>query len=208
MRYFVTAIDTDSGKTLVSAILCEALKADYWKPVQAGLPRDSDVIKKLVANKITRIHPETYLLKTPASPHAAAKIDGITIELNAFKMPETLNPLIIEGAGGCLVPLNDQEFVIDLIRVLKSTVIVVADLYLGSINHTLLTIEALQKRNIPISGIIFNGDSNPESERIILLRSQLPCLLRINKENSITSEVIAKYAKQITASWNEASSGN
>jgi dethiobiotin synthetase len=208
MKYFVTAIDTDSGKTLVSAILCEALKADYWKPVQAGSPRDSDVIKKLVTNKITSIHPETYLLKTPASPHAAAKIDGITIELSAFKIPATVNPLIIEGAGGCLVPLNDQEFIIDLIRMLKSNVILVADLYLGSINHTLLTIEALQKRNIPVSGIIFNGDSNPESERIILLRSQLPCLLRITKENSITGEVIAKYAKQITENWNEESSGN
>jgi dethiobiotin synthetase len=208
MKYFVTAIDTDSGKTLVSAILCEALKADYWKPVQAGSPRDSDVIKTLVTNKITQIHPETYLLKTPASPHAAAKIDGITIELSAFKIPETLNPLIIEGAGGCLVPLNDQEFVIDLIRTLKSNVIVVADLYLGSINHTLLTIEALRQRNIHISGIIFNGNSNPESERIILFHTQLPCLLRINKESSITSAVIEKYAKQITKSWNETSSGN
>src|SRR5688572_22212587 len=110
MNYFVTAIDTDSGKTLVSAILCEALKADYWKPIQAGLPRDADAVKGLVTNTEIKIFPERFLLKTPASPHASAKIDGITISLSDFKMPVTANDLIIEGAGGCLVPINDHEF--------------------------------------------------------------------------------------------------
>src|SRR6186997_2375007 len=108
MRYFVTAIDIDSGKTLVSAILCEALQADYWKPVQAGLPRDSDTVRELVSNPLTKVHPERYLLRTPASPHAAAKLDGIEIKLQDFKIPVTNNTLIIEGAGGCLVPLNDR----------------------------------------------------------------------------------------------------
>src|SRR4051812_35331298 len=105
MNYFVTGIDTDSGKTLISAILCEALQADYWKPVQAGFPRDSDTVKSLISNPITKIHPEKYLLKTPASPHASARIDGVEIVLENFILPLTNNQLIIEGAGGCLVPL-------------------------------------------------------------------------------------------------------
>src|SRR5881394_1881495 len=100
MNYFVTAIDTDSGKTLVSAILCEALSADYWKPVQAGLPRDSQTVKSLVSNNKTEVHPETYLLKTPASPHASAKRDGVQIVLDKFITPATERDLIIEGAGG------------------------------------------------------------------------------------------------------------
>jgi dethiobiotin synthetase len=193
-KYFVTAIDTDSGKTMVSAMLCEALEADYWKPVQAGLPKDSDAVKSLIKNQRTKIHPETYLLNTPASPHASAKIDGITISLENFKLPEAQNNLIVEGAGGCLVPLNDEVFVIDLIRYLNIEVIVVADLYLGSINHTLLTLEALKNRGIPVKGVVFNGKTNPESERIILHHSQIPCLLRINREDEINYNAIKKYA--------------
>jgi dethiobiotin synthetase len=201
MKYFVTAIDTDSGKTLVSAILCEALKADYWKPVQAGLPRDAETVRALISNTVTKIHEETFLLNTAASPHAAAKKDGLTIDLTAFKSPVTQNSLIIEGAGGCLVPLNDHDLVIDLIRSINTEVVLVSDLYLGSINHTLLTIEALQGRRIKIKGIIFNGESNPESERIILLRSRLPCLLRIHKELTITKDVVTKYAHLLKETW-------
>jgi dethiobiotin synthetase len=201
MTYFITAIDTDSGKTLVSSIFCEALQADYWKPVQAGLPRDSQVVKSLITNRISKIHDETFLLNTPASPHAAAKKDGIQIDLKKITPPETENSLIIEGAGGCLVPLNDHEFVIDLIKKLKVDVVLVSDLYLGSINHTLLTIEALQSRHIKIKGIVFNGESNPESERIILLHSQITCLLRINKETTINKEAVSKYARLLKENW-------
>jgi dethiobiotin synthetase len=196
MKFFVTAIDTDSGKTLVAAILCEAIKADYWKPVQAGLPRDSEKIKELISNDQTVIHPERYLLRSPMSPHAAARLDGIQIHLSDFIIPKA-ERLIIEGAGGCLVPLNDDNFVIDLITQLNLQVVLVADLYLGSINHTLLTVEALRKRNISIRGIIFNGESNPESERIILRHSNLPCLLRIDREVEITKSVVIKYANFI-----------
>jgi dethiobiotin synthetase len=200
MNYFVTAIDTDSGKTLVSAILCEALGADYWKPVQAGLPRDSDTVQSLISNPITKIHPETYLLKTPASPHASAKIDGTQIILKDFILPNSKNHLIIEGAGGCLVPLNEAEFVIDLIQYLKAPVVLVADLYLGSINHTLLTIEALLKRKIPVHGIIFNGQENIESERIIVKHSGLKVLLRISKEKIINKNVVQNYATMLKKS--------
>jgi dethiobiotin synthetase len=200
-NFFVTGIDTDSGKTLVSAILCEALNADYWKPVQAGLPRDADTVRRLVTSSKTKIHPETFLLNTPASPHAAAKIDGVKIHVEDFNLPNTSNDLIVEGAGGCLVPLNDQEFVIDLIAKLTLPIILVADLYLGSINHSLLTIEAFQRRQMKIEGIIFNGLSNPESERIILSHSKLKCLLKIETEKEINQDVVKRYAGQFIINW-------
>lgn len=200
MNYFVTGIDTDSGKTLASAILCEALGYDYWKPVQAGFPKDSDAIKALVPD--VTIHPETYLLKTPASPHAAAAIDGIQIDIEKFSLPKTSKGIIIEGAGGCLVPLNDSSFVIDLAPRLNAEIILVADLYLGSINHTLLTVHLLKTRGYTIKGIIFNGNSNPESERIIQLHSEYKLLLHISKEHTITQEIVKKYATQLKENWN------
>lgn len=194
LNYFVTAIGTDSGKTVVSAILCSALGADYWKPIQCGSPRDSDQISSLLG-KEQIIHPERYYLKMPASPHAASKAEGVDVILESFTLPKTDNSIIIEGAGGLLVPLNDENFVIDLIQHLNVRVILIANLYLGSINHTLLSIEALKARDVPIEGIIFNGESNPESERIILKHSGLRVLLRIEPELFINSEVVNKYAR-------------
>lgn len=200
-NYFVTAIGTDSGKTLASAILCEALQADYWKPIQAGLPKDSDTVKSLISNSVTEILPEAFLLKTPASPHAAAKLDKITISLKEISTPSTKNNLIIEGAGGCLVPVSDSEFVIDLAGVLSSEVIVVANLYLGSINHTLLTAHLLKQKGYFVKGIIFNGPANPESERIILHHTNYPVLLRIQQEQEINKAVVMKYANELKANW-------
>jgi dethiobiotin synthetase len=195
MNYFITAIGTDSGKTIVSAILCKALHADYWKPVQAGYPRDADTVKSLVPDCV--IHPETYLLNTAASPHAAAKIDAVQINLEKFVLPKTANPLIIEGAGGCLVPLNDQDFVIDIPAKLNIPIILVSNLYLGSINHTLLTVQLLKQRNLSVAGIIFNGKSNPESERIILKHSGYKAIWHIKEELEINPDVIAAYAEKI-----------
>jgi dethiobiotin synthetase len=201
MNYFVTGIDTDSGKTLVSAILCEALGYDYWKPIQAGLPKDSDAVKNLVPT--ATIHPEVYSLNTPASPHAAAEIDGVQINLKEILLPQSKNGIIIEGAGGCLVPLNQTDFVIDLFPTLKAEIILVADLYLGSINHTLLTVQLLQNRRYPVKGIIFNGETNPRSEQIILRHSKFRCLGRIMKEPVITRQTIQHYAAQIKTALNE-----
>lgn len=201
MDYFITAIGTDSGKTLVSAILCEALQADYWKPIQAGIPRDADFIASHISNEKTNIYPEAYLLNTPASPHAAAKIDGLKIKLEDFKKPISPNILIIEGAGGCLVPINDNNFVIDLATVFQAEIILVANLYLGSINHTLLTVEAIKKRELKVKGIIFNGNPNPESERIILHHSGWPCLLHIDVEKEVNQNVIKKYAQLMKTNW-------
>jgi dethiobiotin synthetase len=203
MDYFITGIDTDSGKTLTSAILCEALQADYWKPVQAGSPTDSEVVRKLVTNQKTKVHPETFLLKMAASPHAAAKHQGISIKLTDFIVPDTTNTLIIEGAGGCLVPLNDNDLIIDLAEKFDSEVVLVADLYLGSINHTLLSFNELRRRKLNVKGIVFNGESNPESESIIIRHTGLRCLLEIRPEDNLNKDVVARYADKLLKNWHE-----
>jgi dethiobiotin synthetase len=203
MNYFITGIDTDSGKTLASTILCEALQADYWKPIQCGFPRDAETVRSFISNYKTIIHPETYLLKTPASPHAAAKIESVSISIDEFKLPNTTNSLVVEGAGGCLVPINQTHFVIDIPIHLKIPIILVADLYLGSINHTLLTVNLLQHRNISVTGIIFNGTPNPESEQIILHHAGYKKLLHILPEERLSKEIIKKYAAKILPVLND-----
>jgi dethiobiotin synthetase len=197
MVYFVTAIGTDSGKTLVSAILTQALQADYWKPVQAGLPADIDTVYKLVKNPVTRFHPEAYRLLHPMSPHAAAQQENKHIRLDQIELPSFEKDLVIEGAGGLLVPLNKEEFVIDMAHRFKATVILVANLYLGSINHTLLTVNELKRRNLPVKGIVFNWAGNADSEDIILKHSGYRCLLRIPEEHSVNEALVDKYAKQL-----------
>ena len=197
---FVTAIGTDSGKTIISAILCEALGAAYWKPIQAGLPRDTDTVASLVSNKNFKTFPELYLLKTPASPHAAAKIDDVEIKISDFKVPGK-ELTVIEGAGGCMVPVNDHELVIDLAKHLDCDIVLVCNLYLGSINHSLLTLHLLRSRGLPVKGIMFNGKPNEESERIILHHAQLPCLLRVAEEGKVDKEFISRYAKELLKNW-------
>lgn len=200
-KYFVTAIDTDSGKTVISAIITEMLKADYWKPVQSGYPRDTDTVESLVSNDSTVFHPEGFLLNTPASPHASAKIDGVNISLEDFRLPSTEKDLVIEGAGGCLVPINDEDVVADLIALFKAEVVLVSNLYLGSINHTLLTASYLAEKGYTVKGIIFNGEANEESQRIILKRTGLKELLHVKKEESVDKGMIRRYAKQLEQSW-------
>lgn len=197
MKIFVTGISTDVGKTIVSAILTEALNADYWKPIQAGglEHTDSHTVRDLITNKITDIHPERYLLKTPASPHLAAEIDGIEIEKNNIIEPQTHNHLIIEGAGGLFVPINSLENVIDLIKP-EYEVVIVSRHYLGSINHTLMTIESLWSRNITILGIVFSGDENVATEKLILNRTGLKMIGRVEEEPYFDKSVIKEYADQ------------
>ena len=201
-KYFVSAIGTDSGKTVISAIITQALGADYWKPVQCGFPRDLETVRSLVQNPQCGFHEEQYLLKTPASPHAAAKIDNVELSVDNFNLPQTSNDnMVIEGAGGLLVPLNDHENIVDFVTWFDAELILVSDLYLGSINHTLLSVEALQKRNLKVKGIIFNGEENKESESIILKRSGYDCLLNIPREDTINPGTVAKYADKIKAKW-------
>jgi dethiobiotin synthetase len=195
MKLFITGISTDVGKTIASAIIVEALQADYWKPIQAGDLEHSDThkVQSLVSNTQSHFHSNSYALQTPASPHLAAAIDGITITMNEIQEPKTNNHLVVEGAGGILVPLNETLSVVDLIQP-DYKVIVVSRHYLGSINHTLLTIEALQNRKIQVAGIIFSGDENTSSESIILSRTAVPFIGRIAQEPYFDTNVISEYA--------------
>lgn len=195
----MTGIGTEVGKTVISAILTEALEADYWKPVQSGDLDFTDTMKvqSWISNSKTKFHPEAYRLNTPMSPHAAAAIDGIEINLNQIQLPQTDNFLLAEGAGGLLVPLNDKNCIIDLIQYLQLPVILISKHYLGSINHTLLSIEALRSRNIPIAGLIFNGEEHPTTEAIIQEMSEIRALCRINSLESVTKGKIAEVAKRV-----------
>lgn len=195
MKLFITGIGTDVGKTVAAAIVTEALEADYWKPVQAGDLDNSDThkIKKYISNSKTVYHPNSYALNTPASPHLAASLDGVIIELDGVKEPKTKNNLVIEGAGGLLVPLNDTDTIADLIKP-DYKVIIVTRHYLGSINHTLLTLEALQHRGIQPAGIIFNGNENKPTEDIILKKTNAQVIGRIADEPYFDKNVIAEYA--------------
>ena len=195
-QFIIAGIGTEIGKTVVSAILTAGLKADYWKPVQSGDIETGDAywIRKWVPS--ATIHPSTYALTQPLSPHSAAEIDGITIELEKFKVP-TDQTLIIELAGGIMVPLNDHETNLDLIKQLNLPVILVSKKYLGSINHTLLSYEILKQRGVQMAGIVFNGPENTSGEKFILNHTGLPLVLRVNTENELNEAVIASYADKI-----------
>ena len=195
MKLFITGIGTDVGKTIASAIITESLQADYWKPIQAGDLDNSDTnkVQKYVSNTTTEFHKNAYALQTPASPHLAAQIDGIIIDINKIIEPKTKNNLVVEGAGGIFVPLNDADCVIDLIQP-DYKVIVVSRHYLGSINHTLMTIEILKSRNLNVAGIIFSGDENKASESIILEKTGVPMIGRIDNEPYFDQNVIKYYA--------------
>ncbi len=196
MQYIIAGIGTEIGKTFISSILTESLQADYWKPIQSGALdfTDSDTVKSLISNDKTVFHPEAYRLNQPMSPHAAAAIDGVEIELSKFQLPQTDNHLIVELAGGIMVPLNDHETNLDLIKKLNIPVILISKNYLGSINHTLLSAEILKMNNIPVKGLIFNGEQNKYSEDFILNYTKLECLGRVNFEENIDKDVVMKYA--------------
>lgn len=194
-KIFITGISTEVGKTIVSAIVTEALQADYWKPIQAGELDNCDTkkVKNLVSNHQSKFHPNSYALQTPMSPHAAAEIDGIRIELSKIKEPSIKNHLVVEGAGGLLVPLNDSETILDIIKP-EYKVIVVSRHYLGSINHTLLTIKALQDKGFEVS-IIFSGKEHKTTEAIIQKMTNASVIGRVDEEPYFDTNVIREYAE-------------
>lgn len=194
---FITGIGTGIGKTLVSAILVEKLKADYWKPIQSGDLDNSDTlkVKSLVSNNTTIFHPEAYRLTQPYSPHKSAAIDGIEIDASKIIIPKTDNQLIIEGAGGLMVPLNDQFLMIDLIQQLDAEVLLVSKNYLGSINHTLLSLDVLKAKSIPVKGIAFNGAADTDSESFIVRYSGIHNILRIPEIENISTESIQQLLR-------------
>jgi dethiobiotin synthetase len=196
-RYFVTGIDTEIGKTVTSAFLRTCLDAYYWKPIQAGDldETDSDRVQMWSRASDDKILPGTFALNTPASPHYAARVDGLEISLADFVLPDSLDaPLIVEGAGGLLVPINEQETIADLIAHLELPVILVSRHYLGSINHTMLSINLLRSRGIPIAGLIYSGGDNPETVRIIEAHTGLKPLVELPELSEVTPDTIAQLA--------------
>lgn len=200
MNYFVSGIGTNVGKTLVSAILVEALKADYWKPVQSGTTEgmDSETVRSLISNDQTVIHPESYLLKEPLSPHFAAKLEGVEIELSKIIRPETSNTLIIEGAGGLLVPLNNRDAVIDLARKFEAEVVLVISDYLGCINHALLSLHYLQSHQYKIHSLVFNGDFTAEVKEAIIRKADPNCrIIDIPRLEGVSKKTVREATNKI-----------
>ncbi|MCB0333136.1 MAG: dethiobiotin synthase [Bdellovibrionales bacterium] len=194
--YFVTGNGTEVGTTIVSAVLTEALQADYWKPIQVGNldSTDRQLVSRLITNTLSELHPETYSLSEPLSPHAAAALDKVDMSLDTFIIPATRNVLVVEGVGGVLVPLNKHQTNADLIKKLGLPVIFASHHYDGSINHTLLSLEALKARNIAVHGIIFLGDPDQPTESIILQMSGVRMLGRVATDEELTPKAIRMYA--------------
>ncbi len=198
--YFITGIGTGVGKTMVSAVIAEALQADYWKPVQAGNLNGTDslTVQQLLTSNHSVIHPESYILKFAASPHLAAPEEGFEISVDQIveDMPSTSNTLIIEGAGGLLSPINSNEFNIDIVKKLDIPVIIVSRNYLGSINHSMLTAEVLKQHNIKVAGWIFN-DEYLDYENDIVKWSGYPWIASVRHLDTIDKIAIHAQAMKI-----------
>jgi dethiobiotin synthetase len=194
-QYFISGIGTDVGKTVVSAIVSEALEATYWKPIQAGDLVNSDSIKIKNLTENVTVLKEGVKLSQAMSPHAAARIDGVKLGVLDFSLPKIDGNFIVEGAGGLMVPLNSDGLMItDIIEEFKLPVIIVSRHYLGSINHTLLTVEVLKNRGVVIKGIVFVGQENRDTEEIILSTTGLKMIARIPEVKVITKEFIKEQA--------------
>ncbi len=192
-RIVVTGTDTGIGKTVFSAGLANLLHANYWKPIQAGLEgeTDSQVVARLGRLTHDRVMPERYRLKTPASPHHAAEIDGVRIDLEALDVPDTQeHPLVIEGAGGLMVPLNRSALYIDVFARWGLPVVICARTELGTINHSLLSIEALRSHNISLLGVAFIGEENLDSELTICKIGRVQKLGRLPKLSPLTTDTL------------------
>jgi dethiobiotin synthetase len=200
MNIIIAGIHTGIGKTVCSAIICQALGYDYWKPLQAGDLANSDslFIKKNVTNRNCIIHPERFRLSIPASPHYAAQQDGIQIKPSDFILPKTSNGLVIETAGGIMSPLSNIFLNTDLIQQFNLPVILVSNNYLGSINHTLLTVNVLLQKNIVVKAVVFSGNVVESTREFILQHTQLPLLFSIPLFEKIDSDTITNFAKTVS----------
>lgn len=200
---FVTGIGTSIGKTVVSAIVAEALGADYWKPVQSGLdgPTDTETVRSLVSNPACRFWEEAYSLQTPASPHLSSRIDNVRITLDGImetfrRQRDPVRSVVVEGAGGLLVPLNEKDFFTDLIPLLGARVIVVSNQYLGNINHSLLTAEVLSIRKLPVLGWIFDGTYHVNEEDIVRW-SGLHKIAHIEQQEVVDADFVRRSADTV-----------
>ncbi len=198
MRCFITGSDTDVGKTLACAWVMLHTPARYWKPVQAGLEEiDEDTIRALTGAGDDRFVPTTYSLPDPLSPHEAARRAGVKIDMDNFELPENAGPLIVEGAGGLLVPLNEKAFVIDLIEKLGLPAILVCRTALGTINHSLLSLEALRARNIPVAGVILSGPDVPHNRLAIETYGKTRIIGHIPPLDPVNSETLKAVRPEI-----------
>ncbi|PQA93172.1 dethiobiotin synthase [Chryseobacterium shigense] len=198
-QLFITGIGTEVGKTICSAVLTQYFKADYWKPVQSGDLDYTDSHKIESWTENTVCHPETYSFKLAASPHQSAREENVQIDLDQFHLPETQNSLIVEGAGGLMVPLTDDIFMIDLIEKLDLPVALVVRNYLGCINHTLLSIMALEQKKLKLEYLILNGVFPPDTERVICnFIKRETRIIRIPEIDQPTKDSIKAAAEQLT----------
>jgi len=196
----IAGIGTEVGKTVTAAIFAQRYRADYWKPVQAGDLHNTDSrAVRALAPAVRKIHPEAYRLTAPMSPHAAAAIDGVVIEAERLDLPATDRFLVVELAGGLMVPLHARLTNLDMVCRWKLPVVLVASYYLGSINHTLLSVDALLRCEAGIAGLVFNGEENAASRSVILERTGLRCLLDIPWAQRIDAAFIKERARRLEA---------
>jgi dethiobiotin synthetase len=206
-RLFITGTDTDVGKTVVAALLTLGLGAAYWKPIQSGLQpnTDTDFVRQVTGLDETHFIPERFRLTQPLSPHASAALDGVQIALSDFQLPQAIaqSHLIVEGAGGLMVPLNQQDLMIDLIQTLKLPVCLVARSTLGTINHTLLSLAQLRRAAIPIWGVIINGPKNPSNREAIAHYGQVPILGELDSLNPVNRATLSAAFRELVEGTNE-----
>lgn len=201
-HFFITGIGTEVGKTAVASVLVEALRAEYWKPIQCGDLESSDT--HTIQSRVSfpaRCYPERFRLKLPKSPHQAAAAEGVTIQLSDFVLPITTHSLIVEGAGGILVPLNENDSMLDLMMQLQLPVIIVTRNYLGSLNHTFLTVEVLKRSGVVIEGLVYNGSADAELEAFVSRKTRLPILFRMAFHPVLSPTLIEQYAASLRGNW-------
>lgn len=191
----VAGINTDVGKTIIAAILTEALGGYYWKPVQCGMPRDRDWVNERLSLE-NRCYPEIFCLETPCSPHLAARIEGVRIEARDLIPPTCSGRLIIEGTGGFLSPLNDIESWSDAALLWNAHWILVHRHYLGSLSHFFLTVEAMKHRKLTLLGVVFNGDGDSETEEMLLKKANTRCLGRLLWQQQLTPKIVREIAQE------------
>jgi len=197
----ILGIHTGIGKTIASAVIAQAIGADYWKPVQAGTEeRDTVRVRDLLENGQSRVYDEAIVLTQPMSPHVAAQIDSVTIDYTKFRFPQTQKVLLIETAGGVLSPMNDEATMADFVKHYNLPAILISQNYLGSINHTLSSIELLRNRNIPLLGVVMNGATNTSSESFIEQYGKTKIIARVPLLKPIAQETVQKCADDIKAS--------
>ena len=189
MSVFVTGTGTDVGKSVVCAWLVQHWQARYWKPIQSGVPADEETIRSLAP--AAAIHPSRHRLSQPLSPHLAAARDGVALNLADFTLPPGTGPVVVEGAGGILVPLNERHCMIDLMAHLGLPVLVVGRSGLGTINHTLLSLQALRQRGLTVAGVVLNGPANDDNARAIQHFAQVPVLATLPPLTPLTATTLA-----------------